>query len=136
MKTKLLLKFPASLTNTPITYDLIKAHDLKLNILKANIDFNLVGTLLFDVEGESKNIADAIKNLEDKGIYVDLLSSTICIDEGKCNECGLCTSVCLVKALSIKSPEFDLKFDSSKCVGCNHCIEVCPSRAISVLAPN
>ena len=131
MKSKLLLTFPSDLTMSPITYDLIKKYDLKLNILKANIDFNMVGTLGFDVDGNSMSIAAAIEYLEGLGIIVDLLSNSISIDEKRCNQCGLCTSVCRVKALTINGPDFDLKFDGSRCVSCNHCVSVCPTRSIS-----
>lgn len=131
MRTKLHLKFPSELTNTPLTYDLIKKFNLKLNILKAEIDFNLIGNILFDVDGKSTDIAKAIEYLEQNNIESDLIPTTILINEEKCNECGLCTSVCKIKALTINEPHWELKFDSNKCVGCNHCIEVCPSRAIS-----
>ncbi|BEP29635.1 NIL domain-containing protein [Helicovermis profundi] len=131
MKTKLHLKFPAELTGSPITYDLIKKFDLKLNILKAEIDYNLVGNILFEIDGKSSNIASAIEYLENRNIESDLIPTTILIDKEKCNECGLCTSVCKIKALSISPPNWNLEFNSNKCVGCNHCIEVCPTRAIS-----
>lgn len=135
MKTKLHMRFPAALTNTPVTYELIRTYDLKLNILKANIDFNLIGTILYDVEGSSKNIADALKFLEAEGLEVDLIPSIITINETRCTDCGLCTSVCGIRALTISEPEWKLNFDASKCIGCSHCISVCPTRAISGLFP-
>jgi ferredoxin len=135
MKTKLHMRFPAALTTTPVTYELIRTFDLKLNILKANIDFNLIGTILYDVEGSSKNIADALAYLEAEGLEIDLIPSVITIDEKRCTDCGLCTSVCGIKALTIAAPDWKLNFDSGKCIGCNHCIPVCPTRAISGLMP-
>lgn len=135
MKTKLYMRFPAALTNTPVTYELIKHFDLKLNILKANIDFNLMGSILYDIEGPSKAIADALAYLQDLGLNAELIPSVITIDENRCTDCGLCTSVCGIKALTIGAPDWKLSFDPAKCVGCNHCIPVCPSRAISGLVP-
>ena len=135
MKTKLFMQFPAALTTTPVTYELVKNFDLKPNILKANIDFNLVGTILYDLEGSSQNIADAVAYLEKLGLTVSLIPTTITIDEKRCTDCGLCTSVCGVDALTIAAPDWKLQFDEMKCVGCNHCIPVCPSRAIAGLMP-
>lgn len=135
MKTKLHMRFPAALTTTPVTYELIRIFDLKLNILKANIDFNLIGTILYDVEGNPKNIADAVEYLREKGLTVNLIPSTITIDEEQCTDCGLCTSVCGVEALTICAPDWKLNFDPDLCIGCNHCIPVCPSRVIRALMP-
>ena len=51
MITKLQITFPANLTNTPLTYRLIKEFDLMVNILKADIDFNNVGHILYEIKG-------------------------------------------------------------------------------------
>ena len=130
MKTKLFMTFPAALTTTPVTYELVKQFDLKPNILKANIDFNMVGTILYDLEGAASDIQEAVAYLEGLGLSVSMSSTTITIDEKRCTDCGLCTSVCGVDALTIRAPEWQLHFDEVKCIGCNHCIPVCPVRAI------
>jgi ferredoxin len=135
MKTKLFMQFPTKLTDTPVTYELIKRFDLKVNILKANIDFNMVGTMLYDLEGSAKAIAESVSYLKNLGLDAKLVSTVITIDENRCTDCGLCTSVCGIKALTIGNPDWKLSYDTDKCVGCNHCIPVCPSRAITGLVP-
>jgi MinD superfamily P-loop ATPase len=131
MKTKLFMKFPPNVTNTPVTYQLVKKFDLKFNILKAEIDFNLVGIILYDIEGEAGNISDAMDYVRSLGIECDMAPSGIVISNTLCTDCGLCTSVCAINALSISGPDWKLNYDAGKCIGCNQCIPVCPTRAIT-----
>lgn len=131
MRTKLLLRFPADVTDHPVTYELIKRFDLKLNILKASVDANLVGTLLFDLEGDSKSLALAIEYLDEIGVESNFFENIIEIDKDECIQCGLCSSTCKVNALSYDREIMEIQFHDSKCVNCNLCIPVCPRRALS-----
>jgi len=131
MRTKMILKFPKTITNQPITYDLVKKYDLRINILKADINFKLEGYLVFDVDGNSKDIAEALTYLEDLGVHADLITNTISIDKDKCVECGVCTGSCAVRALHMDRSTWSLKYVEEKCVGCNRCITACPTRAIT-----
>lgn len=130
MRTKMILKFPKNITNNSITYDLVKKYDLRVNILKAEINFKLEGYLVFDVDGNSKNIAEALKYLDDLGVQADLITNTIAIDQEVCVNCGLCTGSCAVRALTMNRETWTLNYEEIKCVGCNRCIAACPSRAI------
>ncbi len=130
MRTKMILKFPNTITNNPITYELVKKFDLRINILKADINHKLEGYLVFDVDGNSKNIAEALTYLDEIGVAADLITNTINIDKEKCVECGICTSACSVRALTMDKSDWSLKYEEEKCVGCNRCITVCPTRAI------
>lgn len=131
MNSKLLLKFPANETGRPLTNDLIKKFDLELNILRANISINMEGTILFDVKGSSTSIAEAMDYVAQFGVKADLLTATLDIDRDKCVECGLCTSVCKIRALSLDKKDWSLVFDASRCIGCSRCIPICPTRALS-----
>lgn len=51
---------------------------------------------------------------------------TAYIDMQKCNECGLCESLCRFKAIR------DLKVEKVSCEGCGFCCHVCPSSAITM----
>lgn len=130
MRTKMILKFPKSITNKPITYDLVKKFDLRINILKADINFKLEGYLVFDIDGSSKDIAEALNYLEDLGVHADLITNTISIDKNLCVDCGICTGSCAVRALTMDKETWELKYTEQKCVGCNRCIAACPTRAI------
>lgn len=132
MKNKVLLNFPADRANNPITYDLVKKFDLKINILRASINYNMKGSLLMDIEGTSDNFTKALKYLEDEGIDADFIHPIITIDTERCVECGLCTSVCSSRALNLNSDDDSLEFIQERCVGCNLCINVCPTKAISI----
>lgn len=134
MKTKLKITFPAHLTSTPLTYILVKEFDLMINILKADIDFNHIGNILYEITGEIDKIDLTLKHLKTLGVKCELIKSTIAIDEKLCTDCGLCISVCFSQALTIGGPDWALDFDTDKCVGCNYCVPVCPSRAIYELA--
>lgn len=130
MRTKMILKFPKSITNKPITYDLVKKFDLRINILKADINFKLEGYLVFDVDGNSKDIAEALAYLEALGVNADLITNTISIDKTLCVDCGICTGSCAVRALMLDKETWELKYIEQKCVGCNRCLSACPTRAI------
>lgn len=131
MRIKMILKFPKKVTNTPITYDLIKKFDLRINILKADINYKLEGYLVFDIDGNSKKVAEALQYLEDVGVEADLITNTIDINKDTCVECGICTSACSVRALSMNRDDWTLQFTEEKCVGCNRCIDACPTRSIT-----
>ena len=131
MRTKMLLKFPANLTKNTITYDLVKKYDLHLNILKAEINYRLEGTLVYDIDGSSVKIAEALEYLNDLGVDAELVSNTIEIDRNTCVHCGLCTSVCPSRAIVLERENWVLLYDENKCVGCNRCIPSCPTRAIT-----
>jgi len=130
----MLLKFPAGLTKNTITYDLIKKYDLHLNILKAEINHKLEGILVYDIDGNSVKIAEALEYLQDLGVDAELVSNTIEIDRNACVHCGLCTSVCPSRALTLEKKTWVLLYDENKCVGCNRCIPSCPTRAITNIA--
>jgi len=131
MKTKLLLKFGPETVNYPATYGLVKEFDLKINILRASINYNMKGELLLEVDGESEQITKAMIWLEGLGINVDFVLRSIRIDEDKCIHCGTCTSVCSPRALEMGSDDL-LHFEQNRCVGCNLCLKACPSRAIGL----
>lgn len=132
MKTKLRINFPKDLTTTPLTYRLIKEFDLHVNILKANIDYNHNGHMLYEVTGKKEQIENTVKEIRALGMECQLLDSTIIIDKDLCTDCGLCSSICLSDALTIGAPDWELNFNTDNCVGCNHCIEVCPAKAIRI----
>lgn len=132
MKNKVMLRFPAEATNNPIVYELVKRFDLRVNILRASINYNMKGTLLIDLEGTSENFAKALNYLDHEGIDADFVHPIIRIDHDTCVDCGLCTSVCASRALTIATPDSGLEFLQERCVGCNLCMKVCPTRSISV----
>jgi polyferredoxin len=51
----------------------------------------------------------------------------IVIDDGSCNECGMCEMVCKANCIESESK----KIDFAACVGCFNCIHKCKPRGIS-----
>ena len=130
MKELLLLSFPNNMTRKSVTYTLVKEYDWIINILRASIDYNIHGFLLIEVESEEDRIQRGISFLRREGIDVTVIKAAITVDTEACVNCGACTAVCSVDALSMDS-EWQLKFDSEKCVDCKLCIRACPVRAIT-----
>ncbi len=131
MKKKLLLNFSNSLVNKPITYSLINKYNLEINILRAFIDNSIKGTLLLQLNGNQNDIEAAIEYLSNTGVCVDIIESTISIDENECVHCGACTSVCTVNALKLDKDTWKLVFNSKKCLECKNCIDACPVGSIT-----
>ncbi len=128
MITKIALEFNPVNVNKPIIYDLIKVYDLKCNILRADIDYNLRGHMIMEIEGNSETVSKSIQYLEEQGVTVDFVRNKITVDFDKCVHCGACTAACRIKALYYE--HYELKFDESKCVSCDFCLQACPLKAI------
>lgn len=128
-KVKLLLMFPKKLTAEPITYNLVKKYDLMINILKAQVDYNIEGKLLIELEGTEKNIKNAIAYLKSLDIKVKKDGTSTLIDFEKCIGCGACVAACEMGALTLDENN-KLIFDGRKCLECMLCIKACPQRII------
>ena len=51
--------------------------------------------------------------------------------EDSCIGCGLCVSVCLMKAIRLES--LKAHADSMQCCGCQLCTDECPTNSIKIL---
>ena len=49
MTTKVILYFPSDATDKAVTYDLVKRYDLRINILRAEIEAGRSGSLLVEL---------------------------------------------------------------------------------------
>lgn len=128
-RVKILLMFPKKLTAEPVTYNLVKNYDLRINILKAQINYNIEGKLLIELEGTEKNIKSGIAYLKSLDIKVKKDGTSTVIGFDKCIGCGACVAACEVGALSLNENN-KLVFDGSKCLECMLCIKACPQRII------
>ena len=70
MTKKVILTFPVDATDRPLTYDLIRIYDVKVNILKAEIQPGKTGSLLIEMEADPLRIEQAIAFLNDNGVTV------------------------------------------------------------------
>lgn len=132
MEKKLLLSFPPEATFQSFAYELVKDYDLRINILKAEIEIGKGGKLLMAIEAPEENIERGIQYMKSHGIQVSSLANKVFYDNSRCINCGSCASSCPSGALSITAPDWKLKFDAEKCIVCKLCLKSCPMKLFSI----
>ncbi|NLI33783.1 MAG: 4Fe-4S dicluster domain-containing protein [Deltaproteobacteria bacterium] len=131
---KVVLQFPPNLIEQPITYQLIKKHDLMVNILGARITPKEQGRLVVEISGKKKNLDAALRFLKEIGVGVEPLARDVTWHEDRCIECTACTSICPTGALSVSRPEMRVTFNHGKCIACELCVPVCPYKAMEIVS--
>ncbi len=127
-----LLRFPKETSNDPVVYRLVKQYDVEVNILKADILPQREGLMILELKGPRDHVKNGLTYLADLGVKVERLAASIRRDDEKCFQCGACTGVCPVGALSLHRPDMAVIFDPEKCTGCSQCVPICPVRAMEV----
>ncbi len=131
-KKNVLLKFPPKKIDKPLTYHLVKDYNLIVNIFKAKIVPDEKGELGLELEGNEKDLKNAIEFLQKEGVIVESLDKEIIWDKEKCVNCSACRSVCPKKAIILDPKTSEVIFDREKCIACELCIEACPYGVIKV----
>jgi len=126
------LQFSKKISNEPIIYQLVKQYDVEFNILKADILPQRDGLMILELKGSKANVLKGLEYLENQGVKVERLAASVGRDDEKCFQCGVCTGVCPVGALSIQRPDMAVLFDADKCTGCGLCVPICPVRAMEL----
>lgn len=126
VKKRMVLRFPSSTVNEPITYVLIKEYDILVNILNADITHGKEGNLLVEMSGEEDKVDEALVYLEEKKVEISPVVKNILFREDECIHCGACASVCFPGALNMNPESRMLTFSPEKCVACELCIKACP----------
>lgn len=130
---RIVLHFPRTLTEQPITYQLVKKYDIMFNILKARVSpEDSEGLLLIELTGTKLNVDKGLRYLKDIGVRTEFLSQDIKRLEDRCIHCGICSIACPTQAFYVQPPKMEVKFEASRCVGCEECIRVCPYKAIKI----
>ncbi len=128
----LLLRFSKEVVEQPIISNMVSAHHLSFNILKAQISPRREGMIVMELRGEKEDFDRGLKYLEEVGVEVDAVGQGIRRDSDKCYQCGSCTAVCPTGALHISRPEMEVLFESERCSACEACVKTCPVRAMIV----
>lgn len=126
------IRFPKETSDKPVIYRLIKQHDVEVNILRADILPQSEGIMIIELRGTKINVKDALLYLEELGVEIERLATKVRRDDEKCFQCGACTGVCPVGALSIRREDMAVLFDADKCTGCSQCVLICPVRAMEM----
>ena len=132
MKEKMVLYFPATVVEQPLTYSLIKDFNLMINILKAKINPRMEGRVVAEISGEKNDFQAGLAFLRSRGVKTFPLEQEIVWVEERCTHCGACSVICPAGALVMERPEMLVRFKGEKCIICEHCITACPSRAMEV----
>ncbi len=133
---RVVLHFPPSLVEEPMTYVLVKKFDIMFNILKARVSVDDgEGALLLELTGTDRNMKKSLLYLQRLGVKTETLEQDLKRTEEKCVQCGICALVCPTNAFSIEAHEMTLDFDAAKCIGCDECKQYCPYGAIKTYFP-
>ena len=127
---KFLLTFPPSVADQPITHRLWREFDITVNILKADIDES-GGRLVVELAGEPDEISKATGYLTANNVRVEELKNYVRRDIERCTDCGMCVSICPVKAYVMDPSDHRVIFHIEKCVACGACLDACPPGALS-----
>lgn len=130
------LKFPPERSGRPIMCNLTRLFDLTFNILSAHILPRGEGRMTLELTGTNDNYKKGIQYLKDQGIKTENVAQKISRNEEACIDCGLCTSLCTSKALSVNPETRKVEFDSEACTACGMCTRVCPVNAMNVELEN
>lgn len=126
-----LLIFNKKIMYKPLIYRLAKDFDVVFNVLEAKILPKLEGRLILELRGTEESINSCIAYLTKEGVAVETLVNRIIRNDERCINCGACTSVCRVDALSIQRDTMEVGFDHEKCVACGLCKIACPVGAMT-----
>lgn len=129
---KLVLTFPPRLVREPITYHLVKDHDLRVNIVRASISPDEAGHMVVELDGTKDQVRGGREYLERVGVACQPLSRGVMWREDRCVHCTACVSVCPSNALYMDRTSMKVAFDSEKCIGCELCIPVCMYGAMEI----
>jgi ferredoxin len=131
-KTRVVLSFPPSNVEEPITYRLIKDYDLVVNILRASIDPGKQGRMVVELSGEESQLSLAFNYLETQGVGIEPLSQEVQHLEERCTGCTACVPICPTGALGVDRKSWKVSYDPEKCIVCLSCLEVCIYKAVEV----
>lgn len=130
-RRRVVLDFPSSQIQTPITYMLAKEFDIASNILRAEIAPEETGKLVMEMDGLPDKLDEGIARIRELGIGVTEIARKVSFDMDKCIHCGACISVCLAGALKLDE-EFHLQFIEPKCTVCEMCVTSCPVDVVNI----
>lgn len=131
-KKKVILTFPPALIEEPVTYNLIKEYDCKINILKATVRPKERGRLVIELNGSRESVANGLDYLKKIGVTVEPLAQEVKHLKDRCSHCTACIPHCPTEALSLDRKEMRVSFSGDRCIICEACLPVCAYKAMEI----
>ncbi len=131
-KKKFILTFPPTLIEEPITYNLIKNYDCRINILRATVRPKAEGRLVIELNGSRESVAAGLDYLKKIGIQVEPLAQEVHHIKERCSHCTACIPHCPTDALSVDREEMKVSFHGERCIICEACLPVCSYKAMEI----
>jgi L-aspartate semialdehyde sulfurtransferase ferredoxin len=131
-ESRVVLHFPKTLLDQPLTSTAVKRFDLGFNILRADVSPDQEGLMVVGLTGDLENIEAAIDWMREQGVRVQPLAHDVTRDAERCTHCGACIVVCPTDALMMDPLTSEVIFNADDCVACGICVPVCPPRAMSI----
>ena len=129
----IMLHYPKEHTEKPIISNLIKRHDLTVNISRARIGQDEEGTMVIEISGKKENLDAGFNYLRDLGVTFKPVSMVVLRTDEKCTHCSACTVICPSGALVIEDRKsMKVSFIQDKCIACGLCIPACPYHAMEM----
>ena len=129
---RVVLRFPKELVDKPTISSLIKKYDLEFNILQAHILPQKEGLMVIVFAGEEKVVREALKELKNLNVGLQMLKQDIIKNEKLCTHCGVCVGLCPSNALYLDARSRKVLFDPEKCIACLICVKGCMMKAMEV----
>jgi ferredoxin len=129
---RVVFHYPKQMLDVPVVSRLVRDYDLEFNILRANVTPDAEGVMVLGLEGTEENLRKGLAWVQEQGVTVQPLEKDVVRVDEKCNECGLCITICPTAALYREVETQRVYFDPDRCIACELCVPVCPPRAMMV----
>jgi len=129
---RFVLTFSPEATGEPITYNLIKKYDIKVNIVKADVSPGKIGHLVMEMTAPAKVLKEGMEYIRQQNVECDHIEKNITCRDELCIHCGACSAVCFAGALTMERKSAGLSFKPEKCVVCELCLKACPLKLFSI----
>jgi len=129
---KIFLYIPKSEIESPIIYQLVKEHNLVVNIYRAKVTPEEEGYLSLEITGTDEDMEHAYSYLGELEVKVHAGDIGLQWDAEQCAHCGNCIVHCPTGALHyVNKDNRTVGFNEEKCVECLACLPNCPFAACS-----
>ena len=132
MRRKVRVDFDELNVGESVAYILATEFALKPNIVKAQVNDDSSGLMIFIVDGEEELLDKAMGRLKSMGFEVRDLEKHITRDKARCWSCGACVSICPSKSFTYDPETWEVHLDIDTCIACGSCVTSCSVKALKL----